>query len=919
MQRFYLSDNFIEKYKEIVPNFGPLGEFTYLRCVTIDTQILCSDFRWKKAGDLKEGDGLIAFEEFSSGRKRRICHSTVTHNKLEKAKVFGIRLKNGKVLYATQEHKWLLKTSPQEHKLQWVSTKDLISENDRTSKYMPIWSDVWEKNDSYEAGYLATAFDGEGNLDKTNGIHFFQVENEMLENVENFLKKLGFNYSKTEKKDYKSKVSFKTRQKIWKLSIYGKRNLLEFLGVVRPERLLAKFLTHIKNKEYTLFHKEYSEIMEVWDAGEKDISVLSTTSKTHFTDGVPSHNTYSRKKDDDSGNEKWWETIKRVVEGCFNIQKQHCSTLRLPWNNYKAQRSAQIMYDKIFNFKFLPAGRSLWMQGTKFVEERGAMCIFNCAFITTSDIETRGSFPFIWAMDSLMLGVGVGADTKGADKITIKQPKNGEGKLEYEIPDSREGWVESVEILLDSYFFGKKKPNFNYDLIRLYGEPIRGFGGTASGPGPLKDLHNNIEKLLDNKIGEQLSSTDIVDIFNFIGVCVVAGNVRRSAEIMIGDHNDSDYITMKNYEKYPEEVKTHRWASNNSIFAEVGKTDYSKFVENISLNGEPGIVWLDNIQKYGRIKDGINWKDKNALGLNPCGEITLESSELCNLVETFPSLHDDYNEYKETLKYAYLYGKTMTLVPTHWPETNAVIMKNRRIGISQSGIIDAFVKHGRREVLNWCDTGYDYLKELDDLYSNWLCIPKSVKICTVKPSGTTSLLPGVSPGIHYPHAEYYIRRIRIATESPLLLPMKVAGYNIVDEVYGTEETKGKTKVVEFPVQEKFFSRKKDDATIWEQVKNTVDYQNYWADNNVSITVTFNKDEAKDIVNVLESYEDQLKAISFLPINEHGYDLAPYEEIDEVTYKKMVKKLRKPDFSLVTSTPDGERYCSNDNCEIDIGE
>jgi ribonucleotide reductase alpha subunit len=877
--------------------------------------------------------------------------------------------------------------------------------------------------------------------------------------------------------------------------------------------------------------------------------------------------TYSRVVEGEDRNESWWETVKRVVEGSFNVQKEHCAKLRLPWKNAKAQHSAQVMYDKIFNFKFLPPGRGLWMMGTDFIDKRGGAALNNCAFVSTEDINVKGSFPFAFTMDALMLGVGVGFDTKGAGRITIKQPKNGEGSLDYTIPDSREGWVEGLELLLDAFFYGRKMPKFNFELIRPYGEPIKGFGGTASGPGPLKEMYENIKSLLTDKVGEQLESTDIVDIMNMIGVCVVAGNVRRSAEIAIGEHDDKSFIKMKDYNLFPKEVVTHRWASNNSVFAEVGKTDYSKFAEGIALNGEPGIVWLDNARKYSRLNDKPTWADKHARGVNPCitgdaviettegrftiadmvadkrdfdvysmnskgeleikpasnivftkraytivtiklsngktlectpdhkifvveketgeikeieaqklldnrhkkytpivlqrikkgekylrvklnsqtkytpehrfvagaytdidskdihhinentfdnrtdnlevlshkdhsiksnvghndwgdrdkegkfvskidkikkesinapeelltrngpgtsirfdnvtvretdipvydmtvldnhnfiangmvvhncGEQTLESYELCCLVETFPSLHESYDEYKQTLKYAYLYAKSVTLIATHWEETNAVMMKNRRIGTSQSGIIDAFVKHGRRDMLEWCDDGYNYLKELDELYSNWLCIPRSVKITSVKPSGTTSQLPGVSPGIHYPHDEYYIRRVRVASNSPMILPMRVAGYNIVPEVAGTEETRKNTVVIEFPVQEKDFSRRKNDVTIWEQVKNAVDYQRFWADNNVSITVTFNKGESGDVQRVLEAYEDQLKAISFLPISEHGYELAPYESIDEKTFIEMSSKLSKPDFSHITSIPEGEKYCDGDACDV-IGE
>lgn len=622
--------------------------------------------------------------------------------------------------------------------------------------------------------------------------------------------------------------------------------------------------------------------------------------------------TYSRFIEEEDRNEAWWETVRRVVEGTFSIQKQHVQGLRLPWSNTKAQRSAQKMYEKIFNFKFLPPGRGLWMMGTDFVKTRGGMALNNCAFASTEDIDTKGSLAFVWSMDALMLGVGVGFDTRGAGKIEIKQPKP-DGI--YQIPDSREGWVESLRLLIDAFFLGRPLPEFDYSLIRGKGEPIRGFGGVSAGPEPLRLLHERTKNLLQERIGKKLQSTDIVDIMNFIGVCVVAGNVRRSAECAIGDAADFSFVEMKNPDRYMDELISHRWASNNSVFLSVGD-NYSDIASMIAKNGEPGCVWLDNCKAYGRTKDGQNYKDSAAVGLNPCFEQVLHSFEMCCLVETFPSLHDSYEEFEETLKYAYLYAKTVTLVPTHWEETNAVMMRNRRIGASQSGIIDAFAKHGRRNMLKWSDNGYEYLQQLDKIYSDWLCVPRSIKTTSVKPSGTVSLLAGVSPGIHYPHSEYYIRRIRIAANSSLVKPIIDAGYDVEPSAYGkTEDERNETLVISFPVKQENFTKSKFDVTLWEQMKNVVDYQNFWSDNSVSATVTFKENERNDLVSILESYEDVLKAISFLPLETNGYAQLPYEEITKEEYERMASKVTLPDFSGVTQSPIGSKFCDSDYCEI----
>lgn len=615
--------------------------------------------------------------------------------------------------------------------------------------------------------------------------------------------------------------------------------------------------------------------------------------------------TYARIIEKENRKEEFWETIRRVVEGCYSIQKEHCIKLSLPWNDDKAQKSAQIMFEKIWNFKFLPPGRGLWMMGTEFIARHGSMSLNNCGFASTQDINLKHSKAFEFVMDALMLGVGVGFDTKGAGKIAIKRPK--EGNFDFQIPDSREGWVKSLKLILEAYFLGKQIPIFDFSLIRSAGEPIRGFGGVASGPGPLKEMLEEIQKILHSRIGQKVTSVDIVDIMNHVGKCVVAGNVRRSAEIALGDPTDLDFVTCKQDAKA---LYSHRWASNNSVFAVKG-LDYSFIANQIAVNGEPGIFWLENAKAYSRMGDDPDFKDKKAAGVNPCGEQTLESFELCCLVETFPSRHESYEEFQDTLKYAYLYSKSVTLINTHWQETNAVMLKNRRMGISQTGIIKAFVRHGRRKMLEWCGKGYNYLQELDEQYSGWLCIPRSIKITTVKPSGTVSLLPGVPPGIHYPHSEYYIRRIRLSNNSDLIKHIKSAGYKIEDDSYSPN-----TVVAEFPIHESFFERSKNEVTIWEQAENAAAYQRYWSDNQVSITITFKEEEANQIKHVLECYEDKLKSASFLPIKEHGYKQAPYEEITKEQYEEMISKLKPFNLDETKDRAIGEKFCDKDGvCDV----
>ena len=621
--------------------------------------------------------------------------------------------------------------------------------------------------------------------------------------------------------------------------------------------------------------------------------------------------TYARRLSDtdpnSNGTEEWYQTCRRVIEGMFDIQKRHVYALGIEWNDAKAQRTAKEAYDRLFELKWTPPGRGLWMMGTKFIYERTGAGLFNCAFRSTKDISTKGGYLFAWMMDALMVGIGVGFDTLGSETVTIKQPEW--IQEQYIIDDSREGWVKSVQILLDGYIHGKKVPVFNYDNIRPAGALIKGFGGISSGPQPLVELHDNLKSLYNERIGSAITSVDIVDTENLIGRCVVAGNVRRSAALALGQHDDKEYLTMKNDQ---EKLYHHRWGSNNSFEAKIGM-DYTWYAEQSQKNGEPGYIWLHNARHYGRMKDGKKYDDLKVMGFNPCVEQQLEDGELCCLVETFPAKHDTYEDYIKTLEIAYMYGKTVTLVNTHWPETNAIMLKNRRIGLSQSGVIQAFNKHTRRGILRWCDDAYEHVNDLDKEYSDWLCIPRSVRMTSIKPSGTVSLLNGSTPGIHFPENEFYIRRIRFSKNSDLIEPLRQAGYNIEEDRYSPN-----TYCVEFPVKEPYFVKGKKDVSMWEQLELAAQYQHYWADNSVSITVTFKEEEANQIKDALELYESRLKAVSFLRYQETGYEQAPYEPISEDQYNEMVSKVTPLQRIDTSEEGLGSKYCTNDTCEIDFG-
>lgn len=674
------------------------------------------------------------------------------------------------------------------------------------------------------------------------------------------------------------------------------------------------------------------------------------------------YRTYLRKiKGKKNTLETWNQCALRVIEGMFTIQKTHVFFSGLYWDEERAQKTAREAAIRLLQFKWTPPGRGLWMMGTDFIWEKGGAALNNCGFISTEDIETDPAEPFTFLMDMSMLGVGVGFDTRGANKVVVNRPLNPETPDIFRVTDDREGWTKSIGLLIESYLLPNKNAvALDTDDVRPYGEPIRGFGGVASGPKPLLQGFHGIRDILESYVDKKLSSVAITDIMNLIGKIVISGNVRRTAEIAFGEPDDSDFRTMKSWEVHPvsvgaappeELLRTSpedyeiysenmynevgmaivqkyadapwayklggwRWASNNSIFATVGM-DYTEIAKSIGENGEPGLAWLDNMRNYSRMNNGPDYKDIRVKGGNPCLEQSLESAELCCLVETYPSRHPSAKDFYETLKIAYLYAKTVTLVATHNMKTNSIMCRNRRIGTSQSGVIDAIVKFGRHYYQkNMLDIAYDKVRKYDDIYSEWLGIPKSIKVTSIKPSGSVSLLANVSPGIHYPKVRTGYRTMRLSKDSNLIKILSDANYRIESSVTDPH----KTVVVYFPILNKEDIEVEEDVTIWEQFTNAAMLQRFWADNQVSITISFKPEEKKDIAKCLSTFDSELKGVSLLPLKDHGYKQAPYIHADRaevLDYKKQLLPLSFDDLHKIDEgeNADSNKFCDGETCLI----
>jgi len=615
--------------------------------------------------------------------------------------------------------------------------------------------------------------------------------------------------------------------------------------------------------------------------------------------------TYARRlneEDSNSDTEEFKDTVLRELKACkdqLNInfteeEKQNYITTRM-------------------SLKWSVAGRFMWQLGTKTVDKLGLPSLQNCAFVTI-DSPIR---PFTWAFEMLMLGAGVGYNIQKEHVYQIPKVHSNKIKIQrldekdadYIVPDSREGWVKLLGKVLKSHFYSGEGFSFSTQLIRTKGAPIKGFGGLASGPEELCWGIEEISKLLNNRSGQKLRPIDCLDIMNIIGYVVVSGNVRRSAQIAIGDYDDLEFLKAKRWDL--GNIPNWRAMSNNSVACnEISKLP-SEFWDTYN-EGEPyGLINLELSRKVGRTGD-TRYPDPNVMGFNPCAEQSLNNFETCCLSEVYLPNITSYEELLSILRLTYRVNKHSLALKCSLKETEHIVNTNMRMGIGMTGILQA-----TEEQRSWLKTAYDYIRAYDKEYSYHMKWPISIKITTCKPSGTLSLLPGVTPGVHpNPAGPYYIRRIRISTNSPLIHVCKLHGYHIEPQINFDGSEDKSTMVVEFPCKVPEGTPIASDYSWKEQLEMVRRIQAEWSDNSVSCTVYYKKEDLNDIKQYLnENYKDNFKTLSFLLYHGHGFKQAPYETISKEKYEELVVKT-KPITSVQVSESDFEiTDCDNGSCPI----
>jgi ribonucleotide reductase alpha subunit len=632
------------------------------------------------------------------------------------------------------------------------------------------------------------------------------------------------------------------------------------------------------------FLKRYKNKQPNWGFGELGYIVYKRT--------------YSRIKED-GNSEEWWETVARCINGAQKIGAKYTKS------------EAERLYDLVFNLKCNFAGRMLWQLGTSTVDRFGANSLLNCWYVSMKEPKA-----FLFLFENLMLGGGVGFSVRREDVHELPKVLKGAGAIhkntkdaDFIVPDTREGWVKLLEHTLNAFYVTGKPFTYSTILVRGAGEVINGFGGKASGPGILVEGITKICKIFSEREGKKLRSIDVLDICNIIGSIVVAGNVRRSAEIALGDPDDILYLRAKNWSK--QNIPNWRGMSNNTIYVddyehimpEVWTNGYVVNPETEHADGEPyGFFNLPLSQKYGRLIDGPMKNNSmypsdmdNVIGTNPCGEISLADYECCNLSELYLNNITSKEELFDAAKLLYKTQKAIAALNFIHDETNKIVHKNMRLGLGVTGVCQSLDK------VDWLDECYVKLRKFDKEWSKERGWPESVKLTTIKPSGTLSILGGATPGIHPAYSEYYYRTIRLSSTDPLVTICKDSGYRCEYLLRNDGTEDHGTVVVYFPCKSTNESILAKDMGVINQLELVKKLQRLWSDNSVSVTAYYSMEELNHLKDWLkENFQKNVKSLSFLLRKEHGFKQAPYQEITKEQYASASANLKRPSHKSISS-------------------
>lgn len=613
---------------------------------------------------------------------------------------------------------------------------------------------------------------------------------------------------------------------------------------------------------------------------------------------------YARLKENGT-TEEWHETIARAIRGAQKIGAKY------------TREEAERLFDHIFHLRCCFSGRGLWQLGTATVDKFGMDSLLNCWGTKTSEISD-----FIFIIIESMLGGGVGCSL--AKEFTHELPRVKNNVHVYQkntrdadfiVPDSKEGWSELSRKILEAFLLTGKGFSYSPICIRSSGEPIKTFGGIAPGPQPLMEYAKDLVELLQSRSGKKLRTQDVADMITLGGQMVKSGGVRRTALIFGGDVDDLAYLSLKRWDLGT--IPNHRSNSNNSLLCP--KFDYlpDKFWAGYNGNGEAyGLLNLPLARKYGRLGEtsweGFSLTNNDIIIFNPCAEATLEDKECCNLATLNINKIASVEEMMDCAKLLYKAQKAIAAGPYIFPETNKVVHKNMRLGLSVTGICQKL-----NVFEDWCDQTYRELRRFDKEWSAQNGWPQSIRLTVIQPNGTLgSLVLGSTPGAHTGYARFTIRRVRFDAKDPLVARLKKAGYSMEPEIKFDGKYNHDIMVVDFPTRFSDDTLVAEQSSAIDQLERVKKLQTCWADQAVSATIYYKPEELDGIKEWLkQNYDNSIKSISFLLHQDHNFKQAPYEPISEEMYNKLIQKLKPLDHGNDSGGEIDSQECSNGACPI----
>jgi ribonucleoside-triphosphate reductase len=596
---------------------------------------------------------------------------------------------------------------------------------------------------------------------------------------------------------------------------------------------------------------------------------------------------YSRFLEAEGRRETWAETVDRLI----GFWKEEVS------NNVITDEEFQQLTDAVYNREVMPSMRAMWAAGPALKQNpfRG----YNCSFTSVNHIRVFDEILYI-----LMSGTGVGFSCEAAavNQLPIINDTFNQSERTISIEDSAEGWAKALRKLIAELYLGNTHA-WDFSKIRPEGARLKTMGGRASGPAPLEDLMRFVTNMFKHAAGRKLRSIEVHDIVCKIAEVVVVGGVRRSALISLSDLGDPEVRDAKSGRWW--ETTAHRALANNSAAYEQKPSMMVFMDEWIALmksgSGERGIF-----NRAGAKALAPERRNSDLLvGTNPCAEIQLRDSQLCNLSEVVCRVDDTEEDLKRKIGLATILG-TLQASLTEFKYVRKVWQKNceeeRLLGVSLTGIQDCKILRNPEPAM--LERLRDYAGKVNVEYSEKLNINPATAITTIKPSGTVSQLVDSSSGIHGRFSPFYIRTVRQANNDPLTTFMKDAGVpNEPDQM-----NPNKTTIFSFPIKSPEGATLANEQTAIEQLENWLLFQKHWSEHSVSVTVYVKEEEWMEVGNWCYQNFDYITGVSFLPYSEHTYAQAPYQPCSPYDYQMAKESMPNVDFTKLVD------YESEDNTE-----